>query len=183
MEPEAERRRSRYADKLRDPRWQKVRLQVFERDDWTCQACGSNEAPLAVHHLYYVAEREPWDLPLTAFVTLCEVCHSYEYDERPKAEGAILRALREKGFRVDALRELALGLSRLSLVDFPNVVAAAFAWVLALPDVQQLIVNSYLEHVRSAGADNYAVVQRDARGCCSELVQMEDAGTPDRPRG
>lgn len=26
-----------YAEKLKDPRWQKRRLEIFERDDWTCQ--------------------------------------------------------------------------------------------------------------------------------------------------
>lgn len=28
-----------YLAKLRDPRWQKLRLQVFERDEWACQVC------------------------------------------------------------------------------------------------------------------------------------------------
>ena len=67
-----------YSQKLRDPRWQKVRLQIFERDGWKCQqqGCGSRpETPLAVHHKRYERGREPWDYPLENFLTLCEKCH------------------------------------------------------------------------------------------------------------
>ena len=31
--------REAYYRKLRDPRWQKRRLEIFARDDWTCQGC------------------------------------------------------------------------------------------------------------------------------------------------
>ena len=33
--------RRAYMDKLRDPRWQRKRLQVLERDGWKCRSCGS----------------------------------------------------------------------------------------------------------------------------------------------
>lgn len=36
-------RRSNYAEKLRDPRWQKLRLQVMERDEWMCEICYDHE--------------------------------------------------------------------------------------------------------------------------------------------
>jgi hypothetical protein len=67
-----------YSQKLRDPRWQKVRLKVLDRDGWKCRdaRCKSPaETPLMVHHLRYVAGRDPWDYPLTNFKTLCEQCH------------------------------------------------------------------------------------------------------------
>jgi 5-methylcytosine-specific restriction endonuclease McrA len=31
--------RADYLAKCKDPRWQKVRLEVFQRDEWTCQVC------------------------------------------------------------------------------------------------------------------------------------------------
>jgi len=75
-----------YSEKLRDPRWQKIRLQVFERDDWTCQMCDDSEKTLAVHHKYYEKGKEPWEYPLDALITLCEDCHTEEYNERKEVE-------------------------------------------------------------------------------------------------
>jgi len=30
-----------YADKLKDPRWQRKRLEILQREDFNCEACGS----------------------------------------------------------------------------------------------------------------------------------------------
>jgi hypothetical protein len=64
-----------YADKLRDPRWQKLRLQVFERDEWSCQCCGEATQELNVHHLHYVRGKEPFEYDLPSLTTLCRRCH------------------------------------------------------------------------------------------------------------
>lgn len=63
--------KSEYAQKLKDPRWQKRRLQILERDHWECQQCFSSESTLHVHHRYYVEAGEPWEYPDSALVTLC----------------------------------------------------------------------------------------------------------------
>ena len=82
-----------YSQKLRDPRWQKLRLKVFERDCWKCRngKCQSPEhTPLAVHHKCYRPDCEPWDYPLTNFITLCERCHDHEHSlatDEPLVEG------------------------------------------------------------------------------------------------
>lgn len=62
-----------YSEKLRDPRWQKKRLEILSRDKWTCLECGEMEKTLHVHHLYYCGN--PWDVPSFALRTLCESCH------------------------------------------------------------------------------------------------------------
>ena len=64
---------SEYLEKLKDPRWQKRRLEIFERDNWTCQNCGNSESTLHVHHRWYAGN--PWEAPDRALVTLCENCH------------------------------------------------------------------------------------------------------------
>jgi len=69
-----------YRDKLCDPRWQKLRLEVMNRDGWRCLhvGCAARQNPrvmLVVHHRRYVAGREPWDYPPEDLVTLCENCH------------------------------------------------------------------------------------------------------------
>ena len=73
------------------PRWQKKRLEIFERDGWECQRCFSNDSTLAVHHKKYNPNTDPWDYDSSLLVTLCEDCHTvfhkefqtrYLFDER-----------------------------------------------------------------------------------------------------
>ena len=70
---------SDYSEKLKDPRWQKKRLEILQRDDWTCQACADNTKPLVVHHLQYLQGKEPWQYPSELLVTYCEDCHNTQY--------------------------------------------------------------------------------------------------------
>lgn len=67
----------RYREKLKDPRWQKKRLEIFNRDNFTCQHCKAKNISLQVHHKAY-REVEPWDYPDHYLVTLCEDCHEEE---------------------------------------------------------------------------------------------------------
>ncbi len=64
-----------YAKKLKHPKWQKKRLQILNRDKFTCKLCGDTETTLHVHHKYYEDGCDPWEYPNTALVTLCEHCH------------------------------------------------------------------------------------------------------------
>ena len=65
-----------YSQKLRDPRWQKKRLQILERDRWACRSCGSSTKNLQVHHVIY-RKVDPWDYPDQALQTLCDSCHEF----------------------------------------------------------------------------------------------------------
>lgn len=67
-----------YSEKLKDPRWQKKRLEILGRDNFTCKSCGSQENTLHVHHFTYQKGKEPWDYPDNNFITLCEFCHADE---------------------------------------------------------------------------------------------------------
>jgi hypothetical protein len=64
-----------YSEKLRDPRWQRRRLEVMERDDFKCKKCGSAEETLHVHHLAYKKGLQPWDHDSRYLLTLCKRCH------------------------------------------------------------------------------------------------------------
>jgi 5-methylcytosine-specific restriction endonuclease McrA len=68
-------RQTRYRHLLRDPRWQKVRLEIFARDHWQCQECRATTKELHVHHRWYVPGKMPWEAPRPALVTLCVDCH------------------------------------------------------------------------------------------------------------
>lgn len=64
-----------YSEKLSDPRWQKRRLDILQRDNFSCQYCYSKDKKLNVHHRYYVSKRDPWIYPSWALVSICDDCH------------------------------------------------------------------------------------------------------------
>jgi hypothetical protein len=64
-----------YKEKLLDPRWQKKRLEVFNRDNFTCQLCGDTESSLHIHHLEYI--NNPWDVDNESLITYCQHCHQF----------------------------------------------------------------------------------------------------------
>jgi hypothetical protein len=68
-----------YRDKLKDPRWQKKRLEVFSEANWQCKNCKRADLPLHVHHLTY-RRVEPWEYELDELETLCERCHLKAHD-------------------------------------------------------------------------------------------------------
>ncbi len=70
-----------YWEKLKDPRWQRKRLEILERDGFSCQECFDVDSTLNVHHKYYVKGREPWDYPGVCYVTFCDNCHEMYHDE------------------------------------------------------------------------------------------------------
>jgi len=67
-----------YARALRDPRWQKKRLRIFQRDGWRCRRCGDTKNTLVVHHLKYTT-KYPWNEPDKNLITWCERCHKKEH--------------------------------------------------------------------------------------------------------
>jgi 5-methylcytosine-specific restriction endonuclease McrA len=71
--------RARYTELLKNPLWQKKRLEIFSRDNFTCQCCGDSSAKLNVHHLKYSAEF-PWESSNDELITFCEECHEIWYD-------------------------------------------------------------------------------------------------------
>lgn len=64
-----------YAESLKDPRWQKKRLEILDRDSFTCSICDDTTSTLYVHHKYYIVGRLPWEYPNFCYATLCGVCH------------------------------------------------------------------------------------------------------------
>ena len=76
MEPAQE----EYFRLLRDPRWQKRRLEIFRRDGWQCQNCDNgleSGVELHVHHLAYLGN--PWDAGDEDLSTRCAECHDREH--------------------------------------------------------------------------------------------------------
>lgn len=137
-----------YTEKLKDPRWQKMRLQVLERDGWCCQLCFNGEDTLHVHHFYYERGREPWDYPIEAFTTLCESCHEDEGQGRHLAEQSLLLTLKKKGFMSWDLERMAEGFKSLpdGMVFMPVPDIVAFS--LANHEMRMLMHDHYFTHLK-----------------------------------
>jgi hypothetical protein len=71
-----------YAQKLRDPRWQRKRLETLERAGWKCECCDSSTKTLHVHHKQYIKGREPWEYEDENFEALCEDCHEEAHESK-----------------------------------------------------------------------------------------------------
>jgi len=60
---------------LEDPRWQKTRLLILDRDNWRCTNCGDSKKTLHVHHKAYLPGHAPWEYSENNFLSLCHDCH------------------------------------------------------------------------------------------------------------
>lgn len=81
-----------YAEKLRDPRWQRKRLQILERDNFTCIICKIPGRHVQCHHILY-AKKDPWDYPDYLLQTLCEECHEERQELTDKISNAVRIAI------------------------------------------------------------------------------------------
>lgn len=99
-----------YSEKLKHPKWQKRRLEILNRDAFTCRHCGDTEKTLHVHHLNYVKGGEPWDAPDGALLTLCADCHAVAGDEERDAASTLVSALKDHGADASAMYALSLAI-------------------------------------------------------------------------
>lgn len=53
-----------------------MRLEVMQRDKFTCCHCRETEKTLNVHHIFYTKGAAPWEYELSSLMTLCEDCHA-----------------------------------------------------------------------------------------------------------
>lgn len=63
-----------YTKRLANPKWQRKRLHVLERDNFTCKKCGDTETELHVHHIKYQSYN-PEETDISLLDTLCSHCH------------------------------------------------------------------------------------------------------------
>ena len=106
-----------YSDLLKDPRWQKKRLHIMERDEFTCQCCFDDKNTLNVHHKYYIANRKPWEYPDELLITLCENCHKCEEDAKSIISD-FTKVLLSDGYMNHSLVELLEWLRRLPSAEY-----------------------------------------------------------------
>lgn len=142
-----------YAEKLRDPRWQKKRLEVMERDKFCCRRCYDRDSTLNVHHFAYRRGLAPWEYRNNELVTLCEDCHKLVGSEDLGMELGRLRAERIHPDVLNWVSEFV----RVAMRNYPSefyyppqcervaVEAAMMLLVAALSESQQYSLREELE--------------------------------------
>ena len=138
--------RSEYAEKLRDPRWQRMRLKIMERDEFSCQRCYDSESTLNVHHRNYEYGKAPWDYPESWLVTLCEECHQSESEQRKGEEQTLLKLLRIQGYYASDINEI-MDAFNMAGPLFPPVLSAV-CWALRTEAPLVEIQRMYSEDLR-----------------------------------
>jgi len=65
-----------YSERLRDPRWQRRRLEIMQRAGFICEECvAQDHRTLNVHHKVYRRGAMPWEYTDDELECLCEDCH------------------------------------------------------------------------------------------------------------
>jgi hypothetical protein len=142
---------SAYSVKLRDPRWQKVRLKIMERDSFACCKCGDSENMLSVHHRYYIWGREPWEYADYLLVTICQSCHNEEHAYEDGASD-LIKILKGSGFFNSDISDLANLFNKINLKYPPSVFIAALEKLLATPNSMQGFLDEYFQTIEKENA-------------------------------
>jgi hypothetical protein len=96
-----------YQLQLLNPRWQRRRLEVMSKNNFSCQICDEQNQELNVHHIKYKKhpngdKYEPWNYSDEELMVLCKDCHDLIHKNESKV---ILFATKRFGLkRVQTVR-------------------------------------------------------------------------------
>lgn len=137
-----------YSEKLKNPLWQRKRLEILSRDSFTCRFCYDNKSTLHVHHLDYIPGNEPWEYPDEYFLTLCESCHQKATEFRPAFEKLVIKNLRLKLTDNFTQKGLLFILDKISEKDFNDVVYMMWEIVHNNHDLSAIMQEAYSTSVQ-----------------------------------
>ncbi len=138
--------KSEYAQRLRDPRWQKKRLEILSRDNFMCRECFDKDSTLNVHHLFYSGGfgAFPWVTPNWGLITLCESCHETACHIKTKGADGDIDPL------FDSLLILADTLHQKGITDILQ-----FAYQISMVDAKELLAVFPPARRRNRDDDDY----------------------------
>lgn len=112
-----------YSQKLKDPRWQKRRLETLKKAGFACEHCGSKTETLHVHHGYYEKGKEPWEYLPATLRSLCKECHEAVREDEVVVRKLISAYQKNANWRTD----LCLVISAVGALGRPKLFARRFA--------------------------------------------------------
>lgn len=161
-----ERAMATYWEKLRDPRWQKRRLQIMEAVQFSCQDCGDDKATLNVHHKIYRKGANPWEYRDDELECLCERCH----EEKHRQRAALNQILATSDFPIDDLVALIAG-----FLD-ANACADPMA-----TEMGRQMAPLFYEIGAAASAVQHEVFRLTSRNPARKLLHLAFSGGPQTP--
>jgi hypothetical protein len=135
-----------YSEKLKNPSWQKKRLEIFSRDGFACQFCFDTENTLHVHHLKYKGVN-PWDTPDKYLLTICEECHKKEHAEQDIVAGVLRKALTSKGFSVEHIKRIAEAFASMPPFHIQDVMTSVLSAAVGDFDILKLLEKIYFDRL------------------------------------
>ena len=78
-----------YSERLKDPRWQRRRLEILQRSDFSCEDCEATDKTLHVHHKLYRKGAMPWEYADHELEALCEDCHEKHHATRDRLNAVL----------------------------------------------------------------------------------------------
>ena len=136
------------SEKLKDPRWQKKSLKIFNRDKWCCQVCFDDTKTLYVYRKKHLRNVEPWDYPETLLITLCEDCF---LDETTFIEARLsdLNEIIRENFLSADITTIAGGFAGIKMMAHSEVLASIIAWALSNQEAMGVIYDKYFEYLHN----------------------------------
>lgn len=147
-----------YSEQYKNPKWQKLRLKILERDNWACQRCGDDESQLQVHHRCYIYGNKTWEYHELDLVTLCNDCHKEEKDGMGEEMGSLTQVLRRKLFS-NHVNEINCSLgAELVNENYPtDLFISALSWI---------IIHRFDENIMTPYIDYLTVQDNKRRALC-----------------
>lgn len=139
--------KSAYSKLLLDPRWQKKRLEILNRDNWECQSCFDKEETLHVHHCYYEKDKLPWEYENESLLTVCATCHEEETNDFYAMKTFLSNTISSKGLLNTQLHELACAFYHIKLLPNDGYFISALSWFLEQENTSGIIKDLYSEHL------------------------------------
>jgi 5-methylcytosine-specific restriction endonuclease McrA len=127
-----------YTAKLKDPRWQKKRLEVLQCADWACEVCKDTKSMLHVHHKQYFKGRAPWEYDGDQLAVLCEACHKSTHNTPDILIEVTSRLPVDHEKWIDRKKAAALLAGAMGLEDYKPDNNIEAAWFRAGLDVSEL---------------------------------------------
>lgn len=124
--------KNEYLEQYKNPKWQKLRLKILERDNWACQKCGDDESQLQVHHRRYIYGKKVWKYKEFDLITLCSDCHKEEKDSMKERMGQLIETLKISFFadEINSLHEI-ISHALFKCKYTPEVLLSALSWAIA----------------------------------------------------
>lgn len=140
-----------YYELLKDPRWQRKRLEIMKLANFHCQQCDAEDKTLNVHHSFYEKGLYPWQYPEESLYCLCEDCHK-------KAQDIKTLINRQLGKVSLEFHEQVLGyLMGMEMADCPHVMAEVFSYEVAagVADAWELKAEQVIDVLQDGKVDGW----------------------------